>query len=224
MKALVVDDDLALSDVISFTLRRAGFEVLTAHDGLTAIDRWKELDPDLIILDLNLPKLDGLGVCKHIRSQDDTPIIILSVRGEEDDIVRGLKLGADDYIVKPFSPRQMIARAEAVLRRSSVNHKVPEPLKIHDLTLDLARSEVHKDSNFLAHLTKLECRLFEILAINRGQVLPFDTLIDEIWGPGCGDRAMLKQLIYRLRRKIEQNPSSPTYIETVTGVGYTIPV
>ncbi len=118
MKALVVDDDLALADVVAFTLRRAGFEVITAHDGLTAIDRWQAESPDLILLDLNLPRLDGLNVCQRVRAQDNTPIIILSVRGEEDDIVRGLQLGADDYIVKPFSPRQMVARVEAVLRRS----------------------------------------------------------------------------------------------------------
>ena len=103
MKALVVDDDLALADVVSFTLRKAGYEVIVAYDGLVALDRWRTDLPDLIILDLNLPKLDGMSVCRQIRAQDDTPIIILSVRGEEDDIVTGLKVGADDYIVKPFS-------------------------------------------------------------------------------------------------------------------------
>ncbi len=120
MKALIVDDDLVLADVLSFTLRRAGFQVFAVHDGQAALDAWRSEAPDLIILDLNLPKLDGLEVCQRIREQDNVPIIILSVRGEDDDVVRGLELGADDYVPKPFSPRQLVARAQAVLRRAGV--------------------------------------------------------------------------------------------------------
>lgn len=224
MKALVVDDDLALADVVSFTLRKAGYDVIVAYDGLMAMNRWHDESPDLIILDLNLPKLDGLKVCEQIRSQDNTPIIILSVRGEEDDIVKGLKLGADDYIVKPFSPRQLVARAEAVLRRSNDSHISPSPLTVGKLTLDLTRCEVNNDGEPLAKITPLESRLLEALMINSGQVLPFDTIIDHVWGPVGGDRAMLKQLVYRLRHKIEPNPSKPTYIETIAGIGYTMPI
>lgn len=224
MKALVVDDDLALADVVSFTLRKAGYEVIVAYDGLVALDRWRTDLPDLIILDLNLPKLDGLSVCRQIRAQDDTPVIILSVRGEEDDIVTGLKLGADDYIVKPFSPRQLVARAEAVLRRVGDARPSPGHLTIGDLSLDLSRCKVSCREELIAKLTPLECRLMEILMLNHGQVMLTDTLIDQVWGPQGGDKDMLKQLVYRLRHKIEVCPSKLMFIETVSGVGYSLNV
>jgi DNA-binding response OmpR family regulator len=219
MKALIVEDDLALADVISFTLRREGFEVAAAYDGLAALDRWEAERPDLVILDLNLPKLDGLAVCEHIRSQAQTPIIILSVRGEDDDVVRGLQLGADDYIAKPFSPRQLVARAQAVLRRAGVP-TARGPLTSAGAVLDVARRELRTPGQEPVQLTALECRLLETLMLNSGQVVPVETLIASVWGPEGADRAMLKQLIYRLRRKIEADPSTPTYLETVPGVGY----
>ncbi|MBN1200854.1 MAG: response regulator transcription factor [Anaerolineae bacterium] len=221
MKALIVDDDLVLADVVSFTLRRAGFQVITAHDGQAALDTWQAESPDLIILDLNLPKLDGLSVCQRIRQQTDTPIIILSVRGEDDDVVRGLELGADDYIAKPFSPRQLVARAQAVLRRAGIT-PTTGPLVVGELTLDLARRELHRSGHLLAQLTPLECRLMEVLMLNSGHVLPADTLITQVWGPSGGDRTMLKQLVHRLRAKIEPDPSTPAYLETVPGVGYAL--
>jgi DNA-binding response OmpR family regulator len=224
LKALVVDDDLALADVVSFTLRKAGYEVIVAYDGLVALDRWRTDAPDLIILDLNLPKLDGLSVCRQIRAKDDTPIIILSVRGEEDDIVTGLKLGADDYIVKPFSPRQMVARAEAVLRRVSDTRPSPGHLTIEGVNLDLTRCKVSCREELIAKLTPLECRLMEILMLNHDQVMLADTLIDQVWGPQGGDKDMLKQLVYRLRHKIEVCPSKLMFIETVSGVGYSLNV
>ncbi|UCF61103.1 MAG: response regulator transcription factor [Anaerolineaceae bacterium] len=222
MKALIVDDDLALADIVSFTLRRAGYEVTVAHDGLTALETWSSGAPDLIILDLNLPKLDGLAVCQQIRSQSETPIIILSVRAEEDDVVRGLKLGADDYIIKPFSPRQLIARIEAVLRRSGTNSTFHNPLEVGNLSLDPSRRKVSLCGQFIAQLTPLESRLFEVLMRNSGQVLTTDFLIDHTWGPEGGDRGMLKQLIYRLRMKIETDTSGPQFIETVPGIGYSL--
>ena len=224
MKALVVDDDLALADVVSFTLRKAGYEVIVAYDGLVALDRWRIDSPDLIILDLNLPKLDGLSVCRQIRAKDDTPIIILSVSGEEDDIVTGLKLGADDYIVKPFSPRQMVARVEAVLRRVGDTRPSPGHLSVEDINLDLSRCKVSCRDELIAKLTPLECRLMEILMLNHDQVMLADTLIDQIWGPQGGDKDMLKQLVYRLRHKIEVCPSKLMFIETVSGVGYSLSV
>jgi len=219
MKALVVDDDLALADVVSFILRRGGYEVIVAHDGLTALDRWQVENPDIIILDLNLPKLNGLNVCRRIRAQAETPIIMLTVRGDENDIVQGLKIGADDYIVKPFSPRQLIARAEAVLRRSNPQ-AATGPIKAGKIILDPLRFEVRLGDQYLVRLTRLECRLLEALMINQGQVLPYNTLIDKIWGIEGGDRAMLKQLIYRLRRKLEKETGIPLILETVPGVGY----
>jgi DNA-binding response OmpR family regulator len=222
MKVLVVDDDLALADVVAFILRRAGLDVLLAHDGLAALERWESESPDLVILDLNLPKLDGLKVCQRIRAQADTPIIILSVRGEEDDVVQGLKLGADDYIVKPFAPRQMLARLEAVLRRSKAAPITAEPLDCGDLTLDPSRLEVYWAGELVARLTQLESRLLSVLMLNQGQVIPADTLIDRVWGPAGGDRAMLKQLVYRLRRKLETCPADAARVETVAGAGYSL--
>lgn len=221
MKALVVDDDLVLSDVLSFTLRREGYEVITAHDGLTAIDRWREESPDLILLDINLPKLDGLSVCRRIRALSDTPIIILSVRGQEDDVVTGLELGADDYITKPFSPRQLVARAQAVLRRSGVP-STTGTLEVGGLSLDLSRREVTRAGMPDKQLTPLECRLLEALMINKGQVLSTEALIDHVWGTGRGDRVMLKQLVHRLRAKFEGSEWGPAIVETVRGVGYTL--
>ena len=163
MKALIVDDDLALADVISFTLRHAGFEVVLAHDGQAALDRWEKEAPDLVILDLNLPKLDGLTVCRRIRAHSDTPILILSVRDDEEDIVTGLQLGADDYIVKPFSPRQLVARVEAVLRRSSAPSTPSGPIIVGKMTLDPSRNELRWGEQPGMHLTRLESRLLEIL-------------------------------------------------------------
>jgi len=221
MKILVVDDDLDLADVISFTLRRAGFETLLAYDGRAALDRWQSESPDLIILDINLPKLDGTKVCQQIRQQSDTPIIMLTVRSNEDDIVRGLEIGADDYIVKPFSPRQLVARVEAVLRRAGSPQVISSPITVNDFTFDPSRNEVQKDGNIIAHLTPLESRLMEILMINNNHVLLTDTLIDNVWGPAGGDRTMLKQLVYRVRKKIESDLSNPVYLITVSGVGYT---
>lgn len=221
MKALIVDDDLALADVVSFTFRRAGMDVIMAHDGYSALDRWRNDSPDLIILDLNLPKLDGLSVCRQIRTQSDVPIIILTVRGEEDDIVKGLQFGADDYVVKPFSPRQVIARAEAVMRRAGTPQLSPSPLSSGDITFDPSRCEIKRGGHHIARLTQLECRLLEILMRNSNQVILADTLIDQVWGPSGGNREMLKQLVYRLRRKLEPDQKNPNYIETIPGVGYT---
>ena len=220
MKALIVDDDLALADVVAFTLTRAGFQTVLAHDGLAALDRWRDETPDVIILDLNLPRLDGLAVCRRIRAEDDITIIMLSVRDEDEDIVTGLKLGADDYITKPFSPRQVVARVEAVLRRAGVPCLVPGPVIVGDLSLDSARLELHRGVEVIA-LTQLECRVLEFLMRNRDQVLTADRLIEYVWGIDGGDRAMLKQLIYRLRRKIKLDSSHPVYLETISGVGYT---
>jgi DNA-binding response OmpR family regulator len=222
MKALIVDDDLALVDVLDFTLRRAGFTTVFAHDGVTALSRWESESPDLIILDWNLPKLDGLEVCRRIRAQADTPIIILSVRSTEDDVVKGLEIGADDYIVKPFSPRQLVARAEALLRRAKASPHSAEPISAGGLTLNATRAEVAVKDRTPIKLTKLESRLLEILILNHGLVLSVDTLIDHLWGPAGGDRAMVKQLIYRIRKKIESNPAEPQFIETIGGIGYTL--
>jgi DNA-binding response OmpR family regulator len=222
MKALVVDDDLALADVLAFTLRRAGYEVLLAHDGAAALTIFEAETPDILILDINLPKLNGLQICQRIRAQSDTPIIFLSVLGSEDDVVQGLKLGGDDYIVKPFSPRQLVARIEAVLRRSIDHPPHPGEIRAGDIELDPARNLLTRSGSNPIRLTRLECKLMEILLLNRGQVLPFDTLVDAVWGRSAGDRTALKQLVYRLRKKIEDDASSPALIVSIPSVGYSL--
>jgi len=222
MKILAVDDDLVLSDVIAFTLRRAGFEVITVHEGQAALERWQAESPDLVILDLKLPGIDGLTLCKRIRAQRNTPVIILSVQGTDEDVVNGLEIGADDYIAKPFSPVQLVARVRAVLRRSGMT-PTPGTLTAGDLTLDLSRRELQRASASEAvQLTQLECRLLEVLILNQGQVLPANALITHVWGVDGGDRVMLKQLIHRLRQKIEPDPANPLYLENVPGVGYAL--
>lgn len=218
MKVLIVEDDLALADVVTFTLRREGYDVIARHDGLSGFEAWATERPALVILDLNLPKMDGMAVCQRIRSEASTPIIILSVRGEDDDVVRGLELGADDYIAKPFSPRQLVARVQAVLRRAGVS-ATSGPLVLEEITLETTRLEVRFGDRPPIQLTVLECRLLEALMINSGHVLPAETLISSIWGPVGGDRAMLKQLVYRLRKKIESEPTQ-AHLDTIPGVGY----
>jgi len=220
MKVLVIEDDLALADVLAFTLRRAGFETLMAHDGLEGLERWQAESPDLIILDLNLPKMDGMAICRRISADGGTPIVILSVRSDDDDVVMGLKLGADDYVVKPFSPRQLVARIEAVLRRATGQTITPGPIEADDFTLDPLSHKLWRNSELAASLTPLETRLLEMLIRNSGQVIPADSLIDYVWGPASGDRVMLKQLVYRLRRKIDTESSIHSHLETITGVGY----
>jgi DNA-binding response OmpR family regulator len=219
MKALIVDDDRILADVVAFALRREGFEVIQAYDGASAIRRWSEEQPDIIVLDVNMPNMDGFTVCRHIREQSDTPIILLTVRGEEDDIVQGLDIGADDYIVKPFSPRQLVARTKAVLRRAGQVSASPQ-FQIGDLRFDPSQREVIIGERDSISLTPLESRLLDCLMVNVGHVLTTDVIIDHVWGPSGGDRDMLRQLVRRLRGKIEPNPSNPSYIKTVPGLGY----
>ena len=219
MKALVVEDDRVLADLIAFTLRREEYQVSLTYDGESALRQWRDSRPDVIVLDLNLPKIDGFTVCSRIRAEDDTPIIMLTVRSEEDDIVRGLELGADDYILKPFSPRQLVARVQSVLRRAGKSH-APALFHASDLTLDSNRRELRIDNDKAIRLTSLENRLLRYLMINKGHILTHEAIIGQVWGPEGGDRDMLRQLVRRLRRKIELDPSRPSYIENLPGRGY----
>jgi DNA-binding response OmpR family regulator len=227
MKVLIVDDDQVLADVLAFTMRRAGFQVIQAYDGEAALERWTEGQPDLIVLDVNLPRLDGFAVCRRIREQADTPILLLTVRDEEDDIVHGLELGADDYITKPFSPRQLVARAHAVLRRVG---KMPAPAthQVGRLTLDPSRREMCIGQGEVVSLTPLETRLLDHLMLNAGHILAAEAIVEHVWGPEGGDRDMLRQLVHRVRGKIaqacpsrgESDLTHPDYIETVPNLGY----
>jgi len=227
MKALVVDDDRVLADVLAFTLRREGFQVIQAYDGEAALRCWSQEQPDLIVLDVNLPKLDGFAVCRRIRSQADTPIVLLTVRDEEDDIIHGLELGADDYITKPFSPRQLVARVQAVLRRAG-KKLAPIIRQAGELTLDPSRREMHLRGGETISLTPLECQLLDYLMLNSGHVLTSEAILNHVWGPQGGDRDMLRQLVHRLRSKLAQaraeGAGDPPYIETVPGLGYGLTV
>ncbi|MCA9933106.1 MAG: response regulator transcription factor [Anaerolineales bacterium] len=219
MKILVVDDDRVLADLVAFTLRHEGFQVRLAYNGETALTQWETERPDLVVLDLNLPKVDGFTVCRRIRAEADTPIIMLTVRGEEDDIVHGLEVGADDYITKPFSPRQLVARVQAVLRRAGKGVATAVS-QTGLLLLDQTRREVRVQDSDPITLTPLETRLLHYLMSNVGHVLSNDAIIAHVWGPEGGDRDMVRQLVRRLRLKIEPDPANPTFIETVPGLGY----
>lgn len=219
MRALVVDDDRVLTDLVAFTLEREGFQVIKAYNGEMAMKRWRADQPELVVLDVNLPDTDGFTLCRQMRQESDTPIIMLTVRGDDDDVVKGLELGADDYIHKPFSPRQLVARIQAVLRRAGKT-PVPAVRRVGDLVLDEGRREARVGPDKIVQLTSLETKLLDYLMLNAGHVLTSESIIDHVWGAEGADRDMLRQLVYRLRRKIEPDPTSPSYIETVAGLGY----
>lgn len=222
MKILVVDDDLELLRLIAFALRQAGYMVLEAQDGPQALAVFERERPDLVVLDVNLPRLNGFEVLKKIRAASEgLPVMMLTVRTGEEDQVRGLDLGADDYLGKPFSPRTLLARVRALLRRAGVDK--PAPLTSGDLVLDLETQTVRVKGGSPVRLTNLEVRLLQLLLANGGHTLPLERLTSHVWGyRGLGDRQLLKQLVHRLRRKLEVDPASPRYLVTVSGVGYAL--
>lgn len=225
MKALIVDDDRTLSDLLAFTLRRAGFETSLAYDTPEAIRAFQQDPIDIIILDVNLPGesqlRDGFDVCREIRKTSNVPIILLTVRDEEEDIIKGLNLGADDYILKPFSPRQLIARMHTVLRRTKEGQVLASaPFTASDIHFDPNRHEFTRSEAEPVTLTRLESRLMEVLFLNINQVLPTASIIDHVWGPGGATPEMLRQLIRRLRQKVEADPSNPQMIQNHPGIGY----
>ena len=224
MKILVVDDDLVLSDVVTFTLEREGFQVVRAFDGEAALHMWASEQPDLLVLDINLPKLDGFSVCRRIRQEAETPILMLTVRDTEEDIIRGLNLGSDDYITKPFSPRQLIARIQAILRRAGKS-AAPTTRQVGDLILDPTRREIRRVGGEAVTLTPLETQLLDYLMLNTGHVVTTEAIIAQVWGMQGSDRDGLRQLVRRLRSKIaqaagESSPANLPLIETVPGLGY----
>jgi len=225
MKVLIVDDDRTLSDLLSFTMRRAGFEPCMAFDAAGAMAAFEEYEIDIIILDVNMPGgpglKDGFDVCRKIRQASDVPIILLTVRDEEDDVVKGLSIGADDYILKPFSPRQLVARVNSVLRRASPGRARAEaPYTYKNLVFKPALREFIRKGQGPIHLTRLETRLLDVFMLNQGQIVPAETLIDHVWGLEGGNLEMLRQLVHRLRQKIEQTPDRPELIQNLPGIGY----
>jgi DNA-binding response OmpR family regulator len=218
-RVLVVDDEPAILELVSFNLKKEGYDVVTAADGKSALEVFVTEKPDLVVLDLMIPEPDGYEVCKLIRAQSAVPVIMLTARGEEQDRVRGLDLGADDYVVKPFSPRELLARVRAVLRRSPVVQET-DRLVAGDLVIDSERHQV-TIAGELVELTPKEFDLLKMLAENAGRALERDFLLEKVWGYAfAGATRTLDVHIRRLRQKIDDDPQNPRYIETVHGVGY----
>jgi len=219
LKVLVADDDLELAEVIGFALRQAGYSVLSAPDGPSAIETFHAEHPDLVILDVNMPRLGGFEVLARLRAETTVPIMMLTVRSSEEDQVRGLDLGADDYLTKPFSPRTLLARVRALLRRGGAER--PGNLVSGDLVLDPGSQSVRVAGGEPVRLTALEARLLQLFLTNPGVTLLTESLGRQVWGlRAAGDRTLLKQLVHRLRRKVETDATAPERIVTVPGVGY----
>ena len=220
MKILVVDDDADLRAILGFALRDAGFLVVAAPDGARARALAEAERPDLVILDLNLPDADGVDLLPDLRgAAEPRPVLVLSVRSGEEDVVRALERGADDYLTKPFSPRTLLARVRALLRRAGSDR--PEALSAGDLVLDLERRTARLGERPPVRLTPLELRLLQFLAARAGETVPAERLLLHVWGGrGEGDRQLLKQLVRRLRQKIEADPATPRYVLTSVGEGY----
>jgi DNA-binding response OmpR family regulator len=221
MKVLVVDDDADLLDLLDYALRREGYTVLTAADGPQALRRYEAERPDLVLLDVNLPKLNGFEVCRRLRHAAATPIILLTARDEEEDILRGLQLGADDYVTKPFSPKQLLARMTTVLRRCQTN-RYDQPTRevvCGDLVLELDAQQVTKAGRSV-QLTPLEFRILFLLAMNEGRIIPYSRLVEYVWDYDGGEASQLKTHICHIRQKLGMRPGQPGGIRAVTGVGY----
>lgn len=220
-KVLVVDDEPETVKYVAANLRARGYHVLTAEDGRTALKMFGESVVDLIVLDIMMPGPDGFEVCQAIRRQSDVPIIMLSARGREKDVVRALNMGADDYLTKPFGVEEMLARVRAVLRRTAYVPTAPRPpLVVGDLEIDFGARRAMIQGHEV-DLTRTEYDLLAYLAVNAGRVLSHRVLLQAVWGPEYGEESeYLWAYIRRLRRKIEPDPSNPRYILTHPGVGY----
>ena len=217
---LVVDDDHKTVELIRLYLERDGYRVSEAYDGCQALDLARRLQPDLVILDLMLPRLDGLDVCRLLRAESKLPIIMLTARTTEDDKLIGLDLGADDYITKPFSPRELMARVRAVLRRAAEQRSGPALIVCGGLEVDFVRRQVTV-SGQLVHLTPREFHLLEILIRQPGRVFSRLELLEEVFGYDySGLERTVDVHIMNLRKKFEAIPGAPYYIETIYGVGY----
>lgn len=221
-KILIVDDEKNILDIIRFNLKKEGFDCIEAYDGEQAVEEALSKRPDLILLDIMLPKLDGFAVCKKLRQTLSTPIIMLTAKEEEVDKVLGLELGADDYITKPFSPRELIARIKANLRRI-VEDSAKETgniLKFGPLLIDVDRYEVKRNGEVI-ELTLREFELVKFLAMQQNQIFSRESLLEKVWGyEYYGDVRTVDVTVRRVREKLENDPANPKYIMTKRGVGY----
>lgn len=224
MKILIADDDHELLALIGFTLSQSGFAVVKAGDGVNALRVFTAEAPDLVLLDINMPGANGFEVCARIREQSSVPVMMLTVRGEEEDLVKALELGADDYLNKPFSPRTLIARVRALLRRAGLEANAA-PIAAGRIKLDVDEHSVQVGDAEPMRLTKLETRLLQMLLANVGHTVTSDRLLMQVWGhKGAGDRQLLKQLVHRVRQKIEVDPAVPQLLQTAPGAGYKLVV
>ena len=217
-RILVVDDDAALAEMLGIVLRGEGFEPVFCGDGSTAVDAFRAAKPDVVLLDLMLPGMDGIDVCRAIRAESGTPIVMLTAKSDTVDVVVGLESGADDYIVKPFKPKELVARIRARIRRTDdIGAQV---LTISDLTIDISGHTVRRGNEVLT-LTPLEFDLLACLAKKPGQVFTREALLQEVWGyRHAADTRLVNVHVQRLRAKIEHDPEAPEIVLTVRGVGY----
>ena len=224
-KVLVVEDEKSFVEALKVGLDREGFDVKVAEDGLMALNLFRTFKPDLILLDVMLPKISGLDVCKEIRTESKVPIIMVTAKGEEIDTVVGLEVGADDYVIKPYRLREVVARMRSLLRRSNWSDETEaisegRVITVSDIQIDIDKYEV-KVRNEILDFPLKEFELLLLLLENAGRVLTRDVLIDRVWGfDYVGDTKTLDVHIKRLRSKVEKDPSKPMSIVTVRGVGY----
>lgn len=219
-RILVIDDETALVESICFNLEREGFQAFSAYNGIDGLEAIRKVKPDLVVLDLMLPGLDGLEICRRVRKNEDIPIIMLTAKESEVDRVLGLELGADDYVTKPFSMRELMARVKSVLRRASVSANGPDVLNSGGVSLNKATREVTANGAEVS-LSVKEFDLLAMLMLNSGRVLTREVLLDGVWGADFfGEPRTVDVHIRWLREKIEEDPANPKYIHTVRGVGY----
>jgi two-component system response regulator MtrA len=220
-RILLVEDDPSIREITAMGLRAAGFEVDTAADGIAGLERWRRAEPDLVLLDVMLPRMDGLEVCREIRRESTTPVVMLTARGDTIDVVVGLEAGADDYVKKPFEMPELVARVRAALRRTrGAETPTPAPVEFGPLLIDHGGRSVRRAGQEVP-LTRTEFDLLSELVQRPGQVLTRDQLLDRVWGYDyLGDSRLVDVAIGRLRAKVEADPVNPELILTVRGSGY----
>jgi DNA-binding response OmpR family regulator len=222
MKVLIADDDLDILDITAFALRREGFQVSIAADGRQAVQLWKTSAPDVVLLDVRMPKMNGYEVLRAMRDESDTPVIFVTARKEDEDIVAGLERGADDYVTKPFSTRQLIARIRSVTRRMSLAApSAATEVEAAGMVLNLESHQLTREDR-LVRMTPLEFRLLHVLMVNVGRVVTSSRLIEQTWGVEGGDANMLKTHICHIRKKLQLRDGEPGYIRSIIGLGYTM--
>jgi len=219
VKVLLVDDDLDLLTVTGFALQQAGFLVVTAADGPAALEVFRREQPDVAVLDINMPRMNGFELAQKLRERSRIPLLMLTARSEEEDVVRALSIGADDYLTKPFSPKILLARVKALLRRAG--QEVADGAAAGTLSLDANELTLHGLPRGPVRLTPLESRFLQLLLAHAGRTVNAERLLVHVWGNRAGgNRQLLKQLVHRLRQKIEVDPAAPALIRTMPNAGY----